>query len=405
MPVLRDIGRLVTPERGVRQGVLREVSDAALAWRNGIITWVGPRSLLPSSHDDGEHVSAGGGLVIPGLVDCHTHLAFAGWRADEFVQRIGGRSYEDIARSGGGIRRTVAATVSCSSEVLAAHCVSELRAMALLGVTTVECKSGYGGTVHDELRLLDIYRDVASLQPLRLVPTLLAHGVPEAYEDRRADYLGLVTGEMIPRAAAARLARFVDVFVEATAFSVGEGRVVLEAAQAAGLGAKLHADQLHASGGTELAAKLRAVSADHLDSVGPSGIDALAKSGTVAVSLPIATLYVGTPPMPARACLGAGVPVAVATDFNPGTAPAPHLPLAMLLACTLQHMTPAEVLCGVTHAAAAALAAQDAIGVLEAGWCADFAIIDAPSVDQWVYHFSGNACRETWRDGRRLVLN
>jgi len=405
MPVLRDIGLLATPERQGRQGILHEVNDAVLAWNDGIITWVGPRASFPSSLDDGVHVSASGGLVVPGLVDCHTHLAFEGWRADEFVQRIGGRSYEAIARSGGGIRRTVAATTACPSETLAAHCVRELRAMASLGVTTVECKSGYGATAHHELRLLEVYRDVASLQPVRLVPTLLAHVVPDAYVDKRSDYVRVVTGEMIPRAAAAGLARFVDVFVETTAFSVNEGRVILEAAVSAGLDVKVHADQLHAGGGAELAASLRAVSADHLDAVTSSGIAALAKSRTVAVSLPIATLYLGSSPLPARALLDAGVPVAVATDFNPGTAPTHHLPLAMLLACTLQRMTPAEVLCGTTSIAAAAIGASHTIGVLQAGYRADFAVIDAPSVDHWIYHFSGNACRETWRDGRRILLD
>jgi imidazolonepropionase len=400
MPVLDDIRSLVTPVPGARQGVLRIVDDAAVAWQDGRIAWVGPRAQLPGDFDDGVRHSAGGGLVVPGLIDCHTHLAFAGWRAAEFEQRILGRSYLEIARAGGGIQSTVALTRAASEDALLERCVGHAQGIAALGVTTLECKSGYGLDVEHELKLLRVYRRLAAAQPLRIVATLLgAHTVPAEYRDRREAYIALVRERMIPEAAQAGLARFCDVFVEDTAFGIGEARAIFRTAAAYGLRAKVHADQLSDTGGASLAADVRAVSADHLEHVSPAGIEAMSAAGTVAVSLPIATLYLRQPPMPARALLDAGVPVAVATDFNPGTAPSYHLPLAMMLACTLQRMTPSEVLAGATLVAAAALGLEGEIGALEPGFSADLAILDVPDVDHWLYHFRPNVCRAAFARG------
>ena len=403
MPVLDHVGLLVTPVRGARQGVLQTTPDAAIVWREDRIVWCGPRVALPPDYADDTRSSAEGGLVVPGLVDCHTHLAFAGWRAGDFEQRILGRSYLDIARAGGGIEQTVSLTRRASAGELKARCLEHLRAMAALGVTTVECKSGYGLDVESELKILGVYRDLARSQPLRLVPTFLgAHTVPLEYRDRREGYIALVCESMLPAVAGAGLARFCDVFVEDSAFSLDDARRVLTAASRLGLRSKLHADQLSDGGGAALAAELRAASADHLEHISAAGVAAMAVAGTVAVSLPIATLYLGQSPMPARTLLEAGVPVAVATDFNPGTAPSFHLPLAMTLACTQQRMTPSEVLWAVTTVAARALDLEHAIGVLEPGWSADFAVIDARDVDHWLYHFVPNACRQTWVGGRRV---
>jgi imidazolonepropionase len=341
--------------------------------------------------------------VVPGLVDCHTHLAFGGWRADEFTQRIQGATYLEIARAGGGILRTVRLTREAGEESLYRRARGFVREMISLGVTTIECKSGYGLDREHELELLRVYRRLGQTEPVGIVPTFLgAHLVPPEYRERRDTYVALLVDELIPMIAAERLAACCDVFVEESAFTVEEARRILLAGRNAGLGLKLHADQLTSTGGAELAAEVGALSADHLEHASPAGIAALAAAGVVAVSLPIASLYLGQSPMLARRFIDAGVPVAVATDFNPGSAPSYHLPLALTLACTLQRMTPAEALKGATSIAARALGLGGRIGSLAPGMAADFAVIDAPEVGHWLYHFRPNACRLTVRQGRAV---
>jgi imidazolonepropionase len=275
--------------------------------------------------------------------------------------------------------------------------------MIALGVTTIECKSGYGLDREHELELLRVYRRLAETEPVGIVPTFLgAHLVPPEYRERRGAYVALLVDDLIPAVAAERLAACCDVFVEESAFTVEEARRILLAGRRAGLGLKLHADQLTSSGGAELAAEVGALSADHLEHASPAGIEAMAAAGVVAVSLPIASLYLGQPPMPARRLIEAGVPVAVATDFNPGSAPSYHLPLALTLACTLQRMTPAEALKGATSIAALALGLGGRTGSLAPGMAADFAVMEAPDVDHWLYHFRPNACRLTVLQGRAV---
>jgi imidazolonepropionase len=396
MNLLHNISQLATCRADGGQDEIHEIADAALVWEGETILWVGPLTELPSELQGADRMDAGGGLVIPGLVDCHTHLAFGGWRAEEFEQRIRGRSYLEIAQAGGGIARTVRLTREASEDALVERGAGFLRGMLALGVTTVECKSGYGLDRANELKLLRVYRALARTQPVHLVATFLgAHIVPAEHREQREEYVRLLVEELIPEVARERLAAFCDVFVEASAFTVEEARRILLAGRAAGLAPKLHADQLIAGGGAELAAEVGAVSADHLDCASEIGIAAMARAGVVAVSLPLATLYLGQPPMPARRFIDAGVPVAVATDFNPGSAPSFHLPLALTLACTLQRMTPAEALKGATCYAARALGLGERAGTLEAGRPADFAVIDAPSVNHWLYHFRADACRTT----------
>jgi len=402
MPVLRNIAVLATCSPHGPQSDAHVIANAALVWEGETIRWVGAESDLPSDHANLPSEDAAGRLVIPGLVDCHTHLAFGGWRAEEFAQRIQGRSYLEIAAAGGGIASTVAQTRAASREELVARGRDHLTGMARLGVTTVETKSGYGLSTEHELRLLEIYRELSD-GPQRIVPTLLAaHVVPADYRDRRAEYVRLVVGEMIPEAARRNLARFCDVFVEDSAFSLDEARAILQAGMAHGLAPKLHADQLTSGGGAELAADLGAASADHLEHISERGIARMAEDGIVAVSLPFASLYLHQAPLPARRLLEAGVPVGVATDFNPGTAPSYHLPVAMTLACVHQRMTPAEALKGATIVAARAIRLDAEIGSLEPGKSADFAVLDASSVEQWLYHLRANACVRTVARGRDL---
>jgi imidazolonepropionase len=402
VPVLTNIGFLATCRDEGGQDAIHAIPQAALAWRGTDIAWVGPADALPHEYRDDERIDAQGRLVVPGLVDCHTHLAFGGWRADEIEARMRGRTYRELAAAGGGIAKTVAATRVTGTDALVDRCASWLAQMVRLGVTTVEAKSGYGLDVDHEIRLLEVYEALRQTQSVRLVSTLLAaHVVPREYAGRRKQYVEMVCGDLIPIVARRGLARFCDVFVEESAFTPDEARAILRRGLEHGLGAKLHVDQLTDGGGAALAAELNAASADHLECVSAEGIARLARAGIIAVTLPLAALYLGRPAAPARDLIAAGVPVAVATDFNPGTAPTYHLPLAMLLAATMQRMTPAEVLKGVTIYAARAIGEASVAGSLEPGKRADFAIIDAPDVNHWVYHFGPNSCVSTYIAGVR----
>jgi len=384
--------------------------NAALAWKGESIAWSGPQRELPEEFRSETVTDCGGRLVIPGLVDCHTHLCFGGWRGHEFELRARGSSYQEIAQSGGGISSTVSATRDASQSSLERKAKLHLDAMLKLGITTVECKSGYGLDLENELKQLEVYHNLASRHCVTLVPTFLgAHVVPREFENNRAGYVRLLCEELIPAVAGRGLARFCDIFVEQGAFTPGEAKRVLQTARTFGLGIKIHADQLSDGGGAELAAELGAVSAEHLEYISDKGIAALARTGVVAVSLPLASLYLRERYLPARTLLEAGVAVAVATDFNPGSAPSFHLPLALTLACLNQGMSPAEALMGATTVAAKAVGLQDNFGSLAPGYQADFALIDAPDVNHWLYHFRDNACfgvvkkgQWVWRDNGKL---
>ena len=401
MRLLRNIGTLATCRPDGGQGEIHAIERAALAWDAGRVVWAGPEAELPAEYGGLRADDAERRLVVPGLVDCHTHLAFGGWRAEEFALRAQGATYLEIARAGGGIVSTMRATRAMPEAALLERAAGFLAGMVALGVTTVECKSGYGLDADTELKLLRVYRALAARGPARIVPTFLgAHLVPPEWRDDRAGYVALLTETLIPAVARDGLARCCDVFVEESAFSIEEARAILLAGRGAGLAPKLHADQLTDGGGAALAAEVGALSADHLEHASDAGIAAMAAAGVVAVSLPIASLYLRQPTMPARKLIEAGVPVAVATDFNPGSAPSFHLPFAMTLACTTQMMTPAEVLKGATIYAARAVGREADIGSLEEGKRADFLVIDADDVDQWLYHLRANACRWTVIGGR-----
>lgn len=400
MTVLRNIGQLATcPADSVQQDA-GLINDAALVFEGNRIVWIGQQEHLPETFSEHESIDCGRRLVVPGLIDCHTHLCFGGWRNDEFEMRLQGRSYQEIAEAGGGIRSTVAATRAETVEQLLDKALCSLKGMLDLGVTTVECKSGYGLEKDTELKQLHIYRQLNDLQPVELIPTFLgAHMVPDEYQKDREAYIHLLCEVLIPQVSELGLARFCDVFVEKGAFTLTEATTILETARLSGLGLKVHADQLSNGGGALLAASLGAVSAEHLEYADADGIDALAQAGTVAVSLPLASLYLNERYIPAREMLNAGVRVAIATDFNPGSAPSYHLPLAMTLACLNQGMTPQEAIMGATTVAARAVSAEGRIGSLLPGYDADIAIIDTPSVNHWFYHFRANACCAVIKSG------
>ena len=391
----------ITIAQCLDQGVQNDVhliENATVVWQEDIIVWVGKTKEMPEQYEHSNIVLQNGGFLVPGLIDCHTHLAFGGWRADEFGERVSGTPYAEITKRGGGISSTVADTRAASKEELIEKANGFLTEMTALGVTTVECKSGYGLNIDDEFKILSAYDDLKNITPLTLVSTFLgAHLVPK--ETSREAYCRMIIEEMIPKIAEQKLAEFCDIFIDDHAFTQTEARPIVEAAKAHGLKIKLHVDQLSGDGGAEFAADCGAFSADHLEYVSEEGIKALKKSGTIAVTLPLASLYTFQKSLDARMLIDAGVEVALATDFNPGSAPSNHLPLAMMLGCTLNRMSPKETLKAVTLYAAKALDKADKIGSIEVGKCADFALIDTPSIEHWMYHFKANANCLTVKNG------
>ncbi len=371
------------------------LADGAVALENGTIAWVGPLADLPSAHASWPRRDLGGRLVTPGLVDCHTHLIFGGNRAREFEMRLQGASYEQIARSGGGIQSTVSATRQADDETLFADALRRIDALIAEGVTTVEIKSGYGLDIETELRLLRLARRIGEQRPIRVRTTFLgAHALPPDYLGRADDYLTEVCLPAMRAAHAQGLADAVDGFCETIAFSVAQIERVFREATALGLPVKLHAEQLSNSGGAALAARFAALSADHLEWLDEAGVAAMAKAGTVAVLLPGAFYFLRETRLPPIAALRAqGVPMAVATDNNPGSSPMASMLLAMNMACTLFRLTPEEALRGATRHGAAALGLHDC-GVLAAGRRADLAIWDAEHPAELAYRIGFNPLHE-----------
>lgn len=392
---------LATMEPGA--GPYGAVRDGALGVEDGRIAWVGPRSELPGPADElaSELRSAGGGWITPGLVDCHTHLVFAGDRSEEFERRLRGESYRQIAESGGGILATVRATRAASEDALVTAAASRLHALLHEGVTTVEVKSGYGLETGTELRMLRAARRLAEPGVVDVHATLLAaHAVPPEYEGRRDAYVDLVVDEMIPAAAEAGLADAVDAFLEEIAFSADEVERIFRAAARRDLSVRLHADQLSDGGGGALAARHGALSADHLEHVSEEGVEAMARAGTVAVLLPGAYHTLGEgPPPPVDSFRRRGVPMALATDANPGSSPLLSPLLALNLACLLFGMTPEEALAGVTRHGARALGVGADRGTLTRGKRADLAVWDVNRPAELAYWMGANPLREAVKDG------
>ena len=348
------------------------IEDAAILIEGGRIAWVGPRTQAPSGH---ETTDCEGRLATPGLIDCHTHIVYGGSRAHEFEQRLTGVSYAEIARAGGGIAATVRMTRAESEADLAASALRRLDALLAEGVTTIEVKSGYGLDRDTEMKMLKVARELSQWRPVDVVTTYLgAHALPPEFKDDRTGYLDLVCTQVLPAVAKAKLADAVDAFCEGIAFSVDETRRVFEVAKSLGLPVKLHAEQLSNLGGSAMAASFGALSVDHIEYLDQAGVDAIAASGTVAVLLPGAFYYLRESQAPPVAALRkAGVPMAVATDLNPGTSPVHSILTAMNMACVLFGLTPEEALRGVTDNAAKALGLYDR-GLLTPGMRADIAL-------------------------------
>ena len=363
------------------------IDDGAIAVADGHIAWIGPHAEAPAAGPAAVR-SVDGRWITPALIDCHTHLVFAGDRSAEFEQRLRGASYEDISRAGGGIMSTVAATRAASANELYAATLPRLQTLADEGVATVEIKSGYGLDIENELKMLAVARQLGDALPLTVRTTLLAaHAVPPEYREDADAYVSLICDELLPEVAAAELADAVDAYCESIAFSADQVTRIFTRAAEFGLPVKLHADQLSENGGAELAAAFNGLSADHLEYTTEKGVSAMAAAGTVAVLLPGAFLTLGETQLPPIDALRkTGIPIAIASDCNPGTSPICSLRIAMMLAARQFKLTPEECLAGVTRAAARALGLADR-GTLEVGKRADLAIWDVSHPRELAYWF------------------
>ncbi|MGI2258640.1 imidazolonepropionase [Shewanella sp. GXUN23E] len=392
----------MNPENSEPYGVIR---DGVMAVKDDKIVWLGCRSELPEFDVLATPVYRGnGGWVTPGLIDAHTHLIFAGNRANEFEMRLGGASYEEIARAGGGILSTVKATREASEAELFELGRKRLNALAKEGVTTVEIKSGYGLETETELKMLRVARELGKHHHVDVKTTFLgAHAIPPEYKDKCEAYVDLVVDEMLPAVLAENLADAVDVFCENIAFDLPQTQKILAAAKAKGLDIKLHAEQLSNMGGSALAASLGAKSVDHIEYLDEAGVKAIAESGTCATLLPGAFYFLRETKLPPIDLLRQhNVPMVIASDYNPGTSPFCSTLLMLNMGCTLFRLTPEEALAGVTRNAAKALGIESKVGVLKEGMQADFCLWDISSPAELAYSYGRNPLVHVVKDGKLI---
>ena len=395
-----NIGVLATPSgntplKGSEQGNVSLIRNAAIAFTNGKITYVGHVKDAPNA---GEVVDAGGRLVTPGLVDCHTHLVFGGYRQHEFEKKLAGVSYLDILKEGGGILSTVDATRKSTYKELFAKSVSFMNEMLAHGTTTVEIKSGYGLNLETELLQLLVINDLA--KSYEVVPTFMgAHAVPREYRDNKDGYVEYLIDDMLPSIAARKLARFCDVFCEDSVFNVADSRKILNAAKGHGLFPKIHADEIVPIGGAELAAEVGAISAEHLLEATGEGLSKMAKEGVIAVLLPATSFYLDKGYAKARNMVEKGIAVALATDFNPGSSPNFNMQLVLNLAVLKLKLSPQEALTAATLNSAAAIGLGERKGSLEVGKDADIVIWDAPDLNFLFYRYGNNQVFESIKMG------
>ena len=401
--LLTNIGMLATPlgkgpKSGSEQGEIQILKDAWVLCEDGVIAQVGTGPAPAAA--DAQVVDAQGSLVTPGLVDAHTHLIFGGWRQNELGLKLHGKTYLEIQNAGGGIQSTTNATRKATEEELTAKAAKALDEMMSFGVTTCEAKSGYGLALEHELKQLRAIRRLQEEHPMDVVATFMgAHLVPAEYKNDREAYVRLVCEEMMPAVKEQGIAQFCDVFCEADTFTVEEARRVLEAGLKNGLRPKIHADEIEAIGGSQLAGEIGAISAEHLIVCPPEGIASMARGGVIACLLPATSFNLGSTFAPARDMVNAGVPVAMATDFNPGSCPCLNLQFVINLGCLKYKLTPEEVLTAVTLNGAAAIDMADKVGSVEPGKQADLVIWDAPDLDYICYRVGSNLTRHVIKKG------
>jgi len=408
--LIHNLGELATPlgsapRRGAEQGRIERRRRVEVLCRAGRIAFVGDRDEREREHGalpGAARLDGRGGTLVPGFVDPHTHLPWAGSREHEFAERLAGKSYQEIAAAGGGILSTVRATRAASEEELVERMLPRLDRMLALGTTTAEAKSGYGLTPRDELKQLRAIRRAGAEHPVDLVPTLLAaHEVPPEHRDHRERWLDQICAEIVPAVADEKLARFSDVFCEQGVFTPEESRRVLLAARERGMAPRLHADEFVDSGGAALAAELGALSADHLIAVSARGIAALAEAGVIATLLPGTSFFLMKHNYaPARRLVEAGVPLALATDCNPGSSHTESMPMVLVLAVFELGMTIEEALTAATLNAACSLGLGAEVGSIEVGKRADLVLLDAPNLLHLAYHYGINPVAAVVKNGR-----
>jgi len=394
------------PRVGPELNELAIIEDGAMLVAGGKIINVGRYADIKLFIDsETEVVDAQGCVVMPGFVDAHTHPVFGGNRVEEFEMRARGKSYEDIARGGGGIQSTVAKTRAASEDELFESSKRYADWFLQCGTTTLEAKSGYGLTAEDELKILRVIRRLNKETELNYIPTFLgAHAVPPEYKDRSDEYVQCVVEQMLPAIASQKLAKYCDVFCESGYFDVADAKKVLLAAKELGLMPRIHADQLTRCGGAELAAELGAVTADHLEQTDTTGIKALKRANVQPVLLPGSVYALGKSKYPAaREMIEAGLAIVLATDFNPGSSPTPSIPMMLSLACTQMGMVPAEALSAVTVNAAYSLGLGDRVGSLQAGKDADFVIHDCADYREIAYFFGLEHAQATYTKGGKVI--
>lgn len=412
MPTLiHNIGTLQTPlgsfpHAGAAQGENRKYHNAAVLCEGGVIRAVYENGALPEVSADTQTIDAQGRLVTPGLIDAHTHLVFGGWRQNEIPLKLKGAGYLDILRAGGGILSTVRATRKASEEELFEKSRAFLDEMLAQGVTTAELKSGYGLDMETELKQLRVIKRLNEAHPMDAVATYLgAHAIPEEYRGKNDEYIDFIISDMLPEIKRQGLAEFCDVFLETGVFGVEESRRLLTAAREMGFGLKIHADEIDELGGSQLAGELGAVSAEHLIATGERGMEALARGGVIAALLPCTSLYLNKSFARARDMIARGIPVAVATDFNPGSCPSLNIGLCMTMAYLKYRMTPEEILSSVTVNAACAVNCGGSTGTIEPGKQADMVIWNAEDMEMLCYRMGSNLAGTVIKNGAIVKNN
>ncbi len=405
--LIKNIGTLQTPvgsysHRGAEQGENRKLRDAAVYIRDGVITEITDGGDLPLGAESADVVlDANYRLVTPGLVDGHTHMVFGGYRQHEVAMKLKGATYLDILRAGGGILDTVRKTREADEADLCYKTGKFLDEMMNHGVTTCEAKSGYGLDFNSEMKMLEVIGRLNESHAMDVVPTFMGpHAIPEEYKGRPDDFIDMICGEMLPYVKEHKLAEFADIFCEDSVFNYEQSRKYLLRAKELGFGLRIHADEIEAIGGSRLAGELGCVSAEHLISIDEDGLESMAKGGTTAMCLPATSFYLDANYAPARRMIEMGIPVACASDFNPGSCPSMNLQFVMNLACLKYRLLPEEVLTAVTINPACAIGRGDRVGTLEVGKQADLVIWDAPDMEMLCYRFGSNMTARVVKKGK-----